>query len=156
MSKTIQVKQSDAVAEYQKATKAGKALLEKLFGKETFIQDLTDRVKSFEDACGILGITVSSVLSKYDTPDEIAYKKLKIITKVLNNGWTPDWSDDDQAKYFPWFEWKSKSSGFSFLSVNDYYTLTDSSSRLCFHSRELAEYAAKQFLALYNEFLTIK
>lgn len=156
MEKTITINRAELVKEYQAADKKGKALLERLHGKETFAENIIDKVKSFEDACGVLGITVASILSQHDTVDEAAYKKLKTIAKALNQGWTPDWSNDDQAKYYPWFEWSNAKSGVSLYYVGDFNSYSGASSRLCFHSRELAEYFATQFIDLYNDYLTIK
>ena len=50
------------------------------------------------------------------------------------------------------------SSGFGFSgSVYDYdFTGASVGSRLCFESKEKADYAANQFLKIYEDFLTIK
>lgn len=115
-------------------------------------EKITDRIKSFEDACGILGISVSSVLNGYDTTDEAAYKKLKVIVKALNEGWTPDWDNGNQKKWYPYFDMRS---GFSFggTAYTNWYTLDGVGSRLCLKNEELARYAGNQFLGLYKEFL---
>ncbi len=113
------------------------------------------RVKKFDEACTRLGLNSNSIITAADTPDEAAYKKLKVIAKAINNGWTPDWNDNDQKKWWPWFV---LSSGFGF-SVSGYdYGLSTSpvGSRLCFESKEKSDYAAKTFLSIYEEFLTIK
>lgn len=136
---------------YNKADKKGKQLLESLYGAETFAPDIQSRIKSFEDACGVLGIAVASVLSGHDTPDEAAYKKLKVICQALNEGWTPDWENDDEYKYYPYFD---MSGGFSFGYVDYYYRNSCVGSRLCFRTRELATYAANQFTDLYKTFFT--
>ena len=62
-------------------------------------------IKTFEDACKKLGIYSKNVYnSDLDTIDEIAYKKLKIIFKAINNNWQPNWLDNDQYKYYPYFK----------------------------------------------------
>src|SRR5436190_14402519 len=43
--------------------------------------------------------------------DEKAYMILKLLAKSLNEGWTPNWSNSSEYKYFPWFEMNG-SSGF--------------------------------------------
>ena len=49
----------------------------------------TDRIKTFEDALDELGQETLEQFqhrTQYDTIDEIAYKKLKIIIQVMNEG----------------------------------------------------------------------
>lgn len=157
MEKVLKIGEQKAREMYPKASIEWKSVLEETFSKEFFQQKITDRVKSFEDAYALLGLN-GSVYSSYNTPDEIAYMKLKVIIKALNEGWTPDWNDDDQAKWYPWFELQktnSNPSGFRLGSVAYGCTNSFVGSRLCFRSRELAEYAAKQFEDLYKQFFTL-
>jgi hypothetical protein len=132
-----------------------KKILIDTFGEKCFSEKTTDRIKTFEDACVESGVNPVDVINSDYPLDESAYKKLKLIIKVLNEGWVPDWSNSDEAKYYPWFEY-ARSSGFGFSYSYYYYTLTTTpvGSRLCFKSRELAEYAGKQFIEIYREFLT--
>jgi hypothetical protein len=138
---------------YPTASPEWKATFEDTFGKEYFSQKITDRVKTFEDACEVLGIATS--LSGTDTKDEIAYKKLKIIIKALNEGWTPDWSNTNQRKWYPWMKWNGSGFGFSTSYCDRWAAVTTVGSCLCFKSEELAIYATKQFEAIYNDFLTL-
>jgi hypothetical protein len=121
-------------------------------------KNIKERIKTFSDVLNHLGIDEDDFNDENEglDADEIAYRKLKLIVKALNEGWIPDWSNSNETKYFPWFRMGSSSgSGFSF-HVCDYWG-TDShvGSRLCFKSRELAEYAGKQFTEIYKEFMTI-
>jgi hypothetical protein len=117
-----------------------------------------ESIRTFEDACRHLNVDPNALPDVSNLPEEVrkpivAHYKLIIIFKAINNGWTPDWSDDDQYKYFPWF-WVL-SSGFGF-SYSDYYctdTAAGVGSRLCTDSREKAMYIAKQFEAEYRDFL---
>lgn len=127
-------------------------------GKPPVTGNITDRVKSFEDACNVLGIQEGELsLSGYLLPEfktMVAYAKLIIIARALNEGWIPNWKDDSQYKYYPWFDLSSGSG----LRYRDYVGLYSSSavgSRLCFKSRELAEYAGNQFLSIYTDFFII-
>ncbi|MGE8528472.1 hypothetical protein [Chryseobacterium rhizosphaerae] len=88
--------------------------------------------------------------------DEIAYRQVKLIVKVLNEGWVPDWTNSNETKYYPWFKMGSSSgSGFSY-HVYDYWgSFSYVGSRLCFKSRELAEYAGEQFTEIYKKYMTI-
>ena len=112
---------------------------------------------SFAAACKKLKIKtalpVVTDLPKKHQKAMIAHYKLTIIAEALNDGWQPDWKNYDQGKYYPWFE--VTKSGFSFVIVDYDYWNANAGSRLCFRSRELAEYAGKLFTDIYNDFLSI-
>ena len=74
---------------------------------------VTERIKTFEDACNALGDenilvqayrTAESNTSgnQKDVSDVIAYLKLRIIAAALNEGWEPTF-DKDERCYYPWF-----------------------------------------------------
>jgi hypothetical protein len=154
---TLTIDNDKARKIYPTASSEIKTILEQSFGKDFFSQKITDRVKTFEDACEVVGIIPDLIELDGDTLDEIAYKKLKVIVKALNEGWIPDWKDTNQYKYYPWFymDKTHSSSGFSFFFVGYYCTGSYVGSRLCFKSAALAEYAAKQFTGIYKEFFTL-
>ena len=133
-----------------------KKQLETEFSKQLLKEFNYKNIKSFEDACEVLEINPNDVFSKIDTKDEIAYKKLKIIIKAINNGWTPDWANSNQYKYYTWFYVLSSGSGFSDTNFN--YSLTNSNvgSRLCVDSKDKALYIAEQFKDLYEDYLLLK
>jgi hypothetical protein len=119
------------------------------------------RVKSYEDACKVLGIEpiVDEVLQKLGfTKDEIAYRKLKTVAEALNEGWEPDWENTDEYKYCPWFRYNGAVAGFVYAHANSVpsWANTYVGSRLCFKSSNLATFAGKQFIDLYNELILIK
>jgi hypothetical protein len=58
------------------------------------------KIKTFEDACKALKINFTPAADL--TKDELAYMKLKIIAKALNEGWVPNWNNWDEWKYYPW------------------------------------------------------
>jgi hypothetical protein len=114
---------------------------------------ITDRVKTFEDACKVIGWDpFDNVPDEYNRQDEIAYKKLKVIVEALNEDWEPDWKNKHENKYYPWF---SMSGEFHLDGISYTYDNTSIGSRFCFRSEELALYAAKQFLDLYMELMTL-
>lgn len=118
-------------------------------------------IKTFLDACKALKIDPKKALPKLaGTPirfqkAQMAYAKLLIIAAALNEGWTPDWDNGNEWKYWPWF-WMNKP-GFRF--AGSYYSYTDTitsgGSRLCFRTRELSDYAGKTFLSLWEEMMVI-
>ena len=129
-----------------------KEQLEAAFGKDAFRKIDYKDIKTFKDACNALDIDPDAVCNKGDTLDEAAYKKLKIIAKAINQGWVPDWDNTNERKWFPWF---SLASGFGFddSGYSCGCSRTVVGSRLCFESEEKADYAGKQFTAIYEEFL---
>lgn len=152
---TLQIEKDNAVKAYNKADKSVKVVLEELFGKQNLVsQKITERVKTFENACEVLGISPESVYSSSDALDEIAYKKLKKIIEALNEGWKPNWKDSNEPKYRPWFDMSG--SGLVYLGYGYSYAHANVGSRLCFKTRELCDYAAVQFIDLYSDFFIIK
>ena len=153
----------------QAASKEAERLAEKLGVNTTVLQavktvapkDITKRVKTYADACAVLGIEPmnEAVLVKLGfTNDEIAYRKLKTIAEALNEGWRPDWANTNEYKYWPWFVYDTATAGFS-CATTPYaasHTTAYVGSRLCYKTRELAAYAGRKFAGLYNEFLLIK
>ncbi|MDR3057744.1 MAG: hypothetical protein LBU84_06345, partial [Prevotella sp.] len=80
---------------------------------------------------------------------------LKVIAKALNEGWEPNWSDDNQYKYYPWLIYSDSSAAFRFDCTGYARTITDVGSRLCFKARDLAAYAGTQFIDMYNDYLNL-
>ncbi|GAB1462206.1 hypothetical protein [Pedobacter sp.] len=112
-------------------------------------------IKSFEDACAFENVDIAAFNSLVkDLPDDIAaYMKLRIIVKAINGGKSMDFKNTNENKYYPWFNAAGSVSGFSYY----YYYYVDGcssvSSRLCFIDSKRAEYAGKQFLSIYNEYI---
>lgn len=120
-------------------------ILENLYGAD-IKADIRDRVKTYKDA---LCFTTSYRCQIND--GVAAFEELQTVVKALNEGWTPDWSNEDEKKWYPWFGFRD--GRFVFSSVGCVFTHSFLGSRLCFRTRELAEYAGKQFEDLYNQFL---
>lgn len=125
------------------------------FGEATFKTKEFEKIKTFEDACNMLGIDPASVINENDQPDEKAYKQLKVIIKAINSGWEPNWNDTNQYKWFPVF---NLSSGFGFSGSSYFctYSVTPVGSRLCTDTSEKALYIAKQFQAEYEDYFLYK
>ena len=111
----------------------------------------TQNIKSFEDACIVLNKQPESLLPAGLQPCDIAFIKLRIIAEALNEGWQPDWSNYREYKYYPWF---NMDNGFSFYVYVYNSANSNVGSRLCFKSSDLAEYAGKTFTDLYKDMLT--
>lgn len=150
---TVKISDQTAREIYPSANQDLKKILEDSFGKSFFSMKITDRVKTFEDACSVLGISAGQILNSEDTIDEAAYKKLKVIARALNEGWKPDWNNSNEYKYYPYFNMRG---GFVFYVDGCRDQHSGVGSRLCFKNRQLAEYAAKQFEAIYSDYFIIK
>ena len=130
-----------------------------------FNDDLNiNTIQSYEDACQLLGIkpTYPKFVQcvKIDRPSMVAYHKLIIIIRALNllpNGkpWVPNF-DNCEYKYGLWWHITSDNKlGFASASDDPSYMYTTIGSRLLFRSKSLAEYCAKQFKDLWQDYIII-
>lgn len=196
----MEIKNENIMAAYKAADESGKQMLRAMFPEmeweatENDNRPVTERIKTFEDACAELGedhLYVQMFRDIYDKSekaganvncDVVAYLKLRVITAALNEGWEPQFTEDEW-RYYPWFylwtdeelaekteEWKRERclttmqyhrgewAGLAFA----YSTYAPSTahatfgSRLCFKSDTLAEYAGKQFIDLWMDFYLIR
>lgn len=189
-TKTIQIEvPADKKAEWQEV--GGKTVLVMVDEKDN--RPVTERIKTFEDACNELGEDNLMVrvyqtliaragkteqsLAEWMGKDVVAFLKLRIITEALNEGWHPKFTDE--YRYYPWFyiyakeeydnfseEEKRRCVGRAFFNAyangglvysSAYHASSSSSSsggvRLAFSTRELAEYAGKQFIDIWADFV---
>lgn len=125
------------------------------------MEKITDKVKSFEDACKHLGLNPNDLPVVYMLPEKdrksiIAFYKLTIIIRALNEGWEPDWSNWDEWKYYNWFYVEEgedqRSSGFRCDGTSCACTSSRAGSRLCCGTPDDAEYIGKQFEDLCNDY----
>ena len=146
-------------------------------------KDITERVKTFQDALDELGADDELVkeyraLGDNARRDTVCWLRLGIIVKALNEGWTPKF-DKKEYRYAPYFylytndeisemtdEEKSRvvfRSGYSagaggggacaVAYVDSSYTYAPVGSRLALRTRELAIYAGKQFAEEYAQLI---
>lgn len=184
----IFIKKNNLLDAYKNGNADNKKMLENLFGKEMFRpKNIMESVKTFEDACHELGDAKNRLVWEYlrfkdsdvATDDILAYLKLRIITAALNEGWTPQFTEDEY-RYFPWFwlytkeeianmdeEERKKVVLFGGNAFNGSYagflcahsntapshTAANIGSRLCFKSSALAKYAGEQFAEIYLAFI---
>lgn len=159
--RTLQIKQDSLLAAFRNAGKEGKQVLSDLFGKQVALYDnITDRVKSFEDACQVLGISTNvpevKGLPRKHQKAIIANYKLIVIAEALNEGWKPNWQDSDEYKYYPWFDMSNPAGvGFSITATAASFTNAIFGSRLCLKNRELAIYFGQTFTDLFNDSLLL-
>lgn len=189
-NETLNINKENVLNAYGTATDEQKALLEIIFGKETFKpKNIMDRIKTFEDACDELGSEHPMVLAYQNAnlgneknigknKDIIAYLKLRIIVAALNEGWEPQFMPGEY-RWCPYYVFYTKdeieemdeetkarvvyrshngADAYGGVSYADSvsgaaYVSANIGSRLAFKSEELAEYAGKQFIELFSEFI---
>jgi hypothetical protein len=151
---------------------------------------VTERVKTFDDACKELGIDAEAIQQQWQDAgitmlDEVAYQKLRIITAALNEGWEPEFKEDEY-RYYPYCilytkaeieqkddEWKDEHNlqlwfggGSNFgascglaSAISGFawsYASASVSARLAHKTEELAIYSGKQFTELWANYYTGK
>lgn len=96
--KTLEITKVNALKAFFEADKNGKTLLTNMFGKEVFSLEITDRIKTFEDAWAEIGedpeevLPYKSPLTKYQfAMNDMA--RLDIIATALKEDFIADWSD---------------------------------------------------------------
>lgn len=129
------------------------------------------KIKTFEDACADQGIDAAvlpdvAMLTTGMRKFLTAAFKLSVINVSLNKDdqgaeTRANWSDDDELKYFPWFEVKASkknpsSSGLSFGDFVYDLSCTDVASRLTCRSSEIAKYFGEQFIDLWEDYILHK
>lgn len=178
----IKIKKQNVLDAYKNASDEQKELLEHLFGSEVFKPaDVRERIKTFADAAKAVGIEDPEEWEEpYSDlePDILAYFKLRIITKALNEGWEPKFIPGEY-RWAPYFLLYTKEEiekmnaetrarvvlrsdsyaaayggvSFAFAGYVSASVLAYVGSRLAFKSEELAEYAGKQFTEIYADFI---
>jgi|ERR1035437_654335 hypothetical protein len=142
----IQLSQTEIDEMFKASGSSQIKLLKKFFSVPL---DIRDKVKSFIDACNILNVDPKSVFSSTDDKIDIAFKKLIIIIKALNEGWWPNWENENEYKYMNY--WRMKG-GFSFYGTSDYFTGTYVPSALLLKDNNLAVHAAEIAKEEYREY----
>ncbi|MEX0597372.1 MAG: hypothetical protein WD512_12835 [Candidatus Paceibacterota bacterium] len=149
---TVEIKDKEYSIMRNACTDEQSQLFDKIFGKEL---DITDKVKTLDDAIKLLGerdeeVVELRLLQKAESKN-IPFQSLVVIIKALNEGWTPDWNDNDEYKYYPWFDMSKNVP--SYCHCNYYYSGSDVASRLCFKNSKIAEYCVKHFIDLYVDYM---
>lgn len=154
---------------------------------------ITERVKTFEDACNILGEKhpcviaynafehdVMAAVDSKEIADVAAYLKLRIIASALNEGWQPEFTENEY-RWYPWFylytqeeidnmteERKKEISlllwggdahdgsccGLGYVDSGGAfsYSVASCGSRLAVKSEELAKYFGRQFIEIWADY----
>ena len=143
--------------------------------------NITEKIKTFEDACMQLGIDAKQWLAENERMDKdaVAYLKLGIIAEALNEGWKPSFTAREY-RFYPRFRVFTKAEaerfgnamrkllwrfgggsnygslcGLALSSSNHAWSIGSSyfSSRLVVKSNDLAQYFGEQFIGIWADFL---
>lgn len=120
----MEIKKENVLAALNTASESEKEVILALFPelKEETAQKaekrpVTERIKTFEDACRELGeehpliqayrqlleiATCEDYVRETFGADTVSYLKLRIICAALNEGWEPKFTEDEW-RYYPWF-----------------------------------------------------
>lgn len=191
----MEIKEANVLAAYKTADESGKQMLRAMFPdmewneRQNDNRPVTERIKTFSDAVAELGEDHRLVQAYRAVEgmtalgaDLYAYLKLRIITAALNEGWEPQFTQDED-RWFPWHflytdeelaekseEWKrdrclttmqhhrGEWAGLAYAKasyVSHSYSIESASSRFCFKSYTLAKYAGEQFIDLWMDFCLI-
>lgn len=90
----------------------------------------------------------------------IAFNRLCTIAQAWNkeDDFTPDFSNRNQEKWFPWFVYSDDAAGFVFASTFSAATnaYANFGSRLCFKTSARARQFGEQFIDLWNQVLLFR
>lgn len=200
----MEIKIENVKAAFNAADESGKKLLLALFpelssetAQKADKRPVTERIKTFEDACRELGekhslvqayrqlletATCEDYMRETFGADMVSYMKLRIICAALNEGWKPQFTENEW-RYYPWF-WlytqdeidnmdEQEKQDRHLISTGDYETgyagfasahslnapsNTNASfgSHLCLKSEALAVYCGKQFIDLWADFNLVR
>ena len=125
-------------------------------GKEMCVMEVISTyspvIDSYEAATSYLGEDAKNHQNAL-----LALEKLIVIAEAWNkaDGFVPDFSNDDQYKYFPWFMYNDKAAGFvcAATAATAAGTFAFFGSRLCFKTEKRAKQFGEQFIDLWNDFL---
>lgn len=184
----IDFTQEQLLAFYRSTSNDGrKAIKEALGEKFSGTIPVTERVKTYDDAVKELGedhpfvVAANSAVWRYPedyNQDIVAYLKLRVVVAALNDGWNPEFTEDER-RWFPWYRLYTKEEidnlseedkeqvllwgggagdgsrcGLASAHSDNAWSFSDASigSRLALKSEELADYAGKQFIELFAPF----
>ena len=153
-------------------------VMERIKTFEDAVVELSNRAMNGDKDAGKLLDEWKIIIFSADSKDLLAYLKLRIITYALNEGWKPKFIPGEHrwAPYFLLYtkeeienmnaetmshvvllsdKYANAYGGMSCVGAgfDSDYVYTSSGSRLAFKSKELAEYAGKQFIEIYTDFI---
>lgn len=133
--------------------------------EELDVEDVNDEIPDYEAARRFLGHTpnVTSAFFAINPKHQkalIALNALFTIAEAWNkaDNFTPDFSNHNQTKWFPWFKYSDDAAGFvcAYTSNSATPAAANVGSRLCFKSDKRARQFGEQFIDLWNDVLLFR
>ena len=100
-------------------------------------------IASLEDACNKLKIDITTLTHPY--------LRLITIIKALNDGWYPDWQNEEEKKYYWYWNMKDYFNVWSTQSTFHHTYYTNIPSELYLKNEDLAYYAIMAFKSYFEE-----
>jgi hypothetical protein len=156
----LKLDEQKALNLYPNASKEFREMLENTFGEEFFKRDVTERIKTLNDAFKATGRPETPEFK--DIPEDLrpffkATYNVVVLSEALNEGKRFDLYDEKVNRYYPWFRTGGSPSAFGFGGA--YYVisvaLAGTGSRLCLKDGKLARYLATQFKEEYQKMLAL-
>lgn len=185
-TENITISKQALLKAYREAEPSQKEFMKQLFGADTFAINFNvmERVKTFQDAINELGdehplvieyTTWCKQIGGASSADIIAYLKLRIIAAALNEGWKPKYTNDEW-RYYPYFyiltkeeyeQLKDENKNrvvvhagrglvYAYTSSGFLDSITYDGLPFAFRTEDLAEYAGKQFLDIWADYIFMR
>lgn len=127
--------------------------------------EINEEIADYEAAKRFIGLapnskTSISAINPKHIKALIALNTLFTIAEAWNkqDNFVPDFSNRNQYKYFPWFNYDEEAAGF--VCANAHYAAASTyaavGSRLCFKDSNRARQFGTQFIDLWNDFLLFR
>ena len=156
-----------------------KDITERIKTFDDALQELSRRAEACDDDAATLLADYESNEMNIENPQTVAYMKLTIIVNALNEGWVPQFTKDE-VRYYPYYWLYTKEEvdamdddqrsrllcvggsatygSLCGLSASNAHHAFSSSyailgARLAFKTRELALYAARQFVDIWADYI---
>lgn len=113
-------------------------------------------IENYSDVCRILGIRELTEASLHQIPMNqrrklLAAHKIMNIAKLFNGDWKIDWSDMDQRKWYPYFDYK-EGHCWCFLYSDCQYGCSYAQVAF-FKDEQTSNHCGELFIEIYRDFL---
>lgn len=150
----IEIPQDDIDQAFSDASTTQKKILFKHFKKSETAVDTIKDWKGVLKALKITEVSLGLIKNPKTKEDKCrnAMTKIMCIAKVYNNGWVPNWKNDNEYKYFPYLYF---SEGSWLVHCHSYHSHLYCPSGLHFKTNELAMDAIEKFRSIYDDYFMI-
>lgn len=124
-----------------------------IFDFEVNEEDLQE-ISNYEEALSYLCGLSESINTRHEKALK-SLEKLFVIAQACNkqDGFVPDFSNEKQLKFFPWFKYDKNAERFVYARAFEASAsaFTSFGSRICFNTPERANQFGEQFIDLWND-----